>query len=181
MNADHHLPGQDVSPHTHDLLELLLKCFLKPEQLTNPAILVSIPFKGSSEHQAFLNIEPKTLAVYHKFFISLGMPVDSDFFANQFKETFPIGTPDEFKQEMQQRLAHLYITSGYDFHNSADIVGYNLLLTSFLDERTTGWVLGYFQGDDVAFGEWIDEVLNAVQVRPGGGARIDCGVIALVE
>lgn len=181
LNADHHLPGQDVSPHTHDLLELLLKCFLKPEQLTNPSILVTIPFKGSSEHQAFLNIEPKTLAAYHDFFMFLGMPVDSDFFTNQFHQTFPIGPPEEYKQEMQQRLTHLYITSGFDFHNPADIIGYNLLLTRFLDERTTVWVLGYFQGDDVAFGEWIVEVLNAVQVRPGGGARIGCGVIGLME
>ena len=181
LNADHHLPGQDVNPHTHDLLELLLKCFLKPEELTNPAILTTIPFKGSSEHQAFLNIEPKTLAAYHDFFTSLGMPVDPDFFTNQFQQAFPSTTPDAYKQEMQQRLTHLYITSGFDFHNPADLLGYNLLITSFLDARTTAWVLGYFQGDDVAFGEWIVDVLYAVQVRPGGGARIGCGVIELVE
>ena len=42
-------------------------------------------------------------------------------------------------------------------------------------------VLGYFQGDDVAFNEWIVEGLNAVPVRPGGGARIGCGVIELME
>lgn len=181
LNADHHLPGQDVSPHTHDLLELLLKCFLEPEHLINPAILVTIPFKGSSEHQAFLNIAPNTLAAYHDFFISLGIPVVPDFFTYQFQQTFPIGTPEEYKQEMQQRLTHLYITSSYDFHNPTDIIGYNLLITSFLDDRTTAWVLGYFQGDDAAFSEWIVEVLSAVQVRPGGGSRIACGVIELME
>ena len=177
LNADHHLPGQDVSPHTHDLLELLLKCFLRPEQLADPRNLTQIPFKGSTNHQAFLNIAPKTLDAYHTFFMSLDMPVDPVFFTTQFQQMFPIGTPEEFKQERLQRLTHLYITSGFDFHNPADIIGYNLLLTSFLDDRTTAWVLGYFQGDDVAFGEWISEVLNAVQVRPGGGARIACGVI----
>ena len=181
LNAHHHIPGQDVSPHTHDLLELLLKCFLKPEQLTNPAILTTIPFKGSSEHQAFLNIEPKTLAAYHDFFISIGIPVVPDFFTNQYQKTFPTGTPDEYEQEMQQRLTHLYIISGIDFHNPTDLLGYNLLITSFLDDRTTAWVLGYFQGNDVAFGEWIVEVLNAVPVGPGGGARIGCGVIELIE
>ena len=181
LNADHHIPGQDVSPHTHDLLELLLKCFLKPEQLANPAILTTIPFKGSSEHQAFLNIEPKTLAAYHDFFISISIPVAPDFFTNQYQQTFPTGTPEEYEQEMQQRLTHLYIISGIDFHNPTDLLGYNLLITSFLDDRSTAWVLGYFQGDDVAFGEWIVEVLNAVPVRPGGGARIGCGVIELIE
>ncbi|MCE2402660.1 hypothetical protein J4G08_17480, partial [Candidatus Poribacteria bacterium] len=60
-------------------------------------------------------------------------------------------------------------------------VGYNVLLTSFLDDRTTAWVLGYFQGDDAAFGEWIVSVLKALGVRPGGGSRIGCGVIGLVE
>ena len=109
------------------------------------------------------------------------MPVDPDFFTNQFQQAFPSTTPDVHKQEMLQRLTHLYITSGFDFHNPADLLGYNLLITSFLDARTTAWVLGYFQGDDVAFGEWIVDVLYAVQVRPGGGARIGCGVIELVE
>ena len=127
LNADHHLPGQDVNPHTHDLLELLLKCFLKPEQLANPVILTTIPFKGSLEHQAFLNIEPKTLAAYHDFFTSLGMPVDPDFFTNQFQQTFPSTTPDVYEQEMQQRLTHLYITSGFDFHNSANLLGSNTI------------------------------------------------------
>ena len=31
------------------------------------------------------------------------------------------------------------------------------------------------------FGEWIVSVLKEVQVRTGGGARIACGVIALME
>ena len=61
------------------------------------------------------------------------------------------------------------------------MVGYNLLLTNFLDDRTTAWVLGYFQGNDATFTEWIFEVLDAVQVRPGGGSRIGCGVIELME
>ena len=38
LGTAHHLPGEAVSPHTHDLLELLLKCFLKPEQLVDPRI-----------------------------------------------------------------------------------------------------------------------------------------------
>lgn len=181
LNAEHHIPGQDVSPHTHDLLELLLKCFLRPEQLADPRNLTKIPFKGSSEYQTFMNIEPKTLAAYHDFFIAIDIPVDPDFFTNQFQQTFYTGTPAEYKQEMQQRLTHIYITSGVDFHNLTDLFGYNILITNFLDDRTTAWVLGNFQGDDVAFGEWIVEVLNAVQVRPGGGSRIGCGVIELVE
>lgn len=181
LEANHHIPGQEVDPHSHDLLELLLKCFLKPEQLANPVILTTIPLKGTSEHQAFLNIAPKTLAAYHDFLISINMPVDPEFFTNQFHLTFPIGTPEDFQQEMQQRLTLLYITSGFNFQNPTDILGYNLLITSFLDERTTAWVLGYFQGDDVAFSEWIVEVLNAVLVSPGGGSRIGCGVIELME
>lgn len=181
LNADHHLPGEAVNPHSHDLMEILLKCFLKPEQLTDPATLTTIPFKGSSEHQAFLDIEPKTLATYHGFFISLGMPVDPDFFTDQYQQTFPIGTPEEFEQEMRQRLTDLYVNSGIDFQNPADSSGYNLLIIRFLDDRTTAWVLGYFQGDDALFSEWIIEVLSTVQVRPGGGTRIACGVIELIE
>ena len=42
-------------------------------------------------------------------------------------------------------------------------------------------MLGYFQGDDTAFGEWIVAVLKEVQVRAGGGARIGCGMIVLIE
>ncbi len=181
LDADHHLPGQAVSPHSHDLLEILLACFVSAEQLVDPGILSVIPFKGSPEYQAFLEIEPKSLAAYHKFFISLGLPVDPDFFTNQYKQILPTGTPEEFEQEMQKRLTHLYITSGIDIKNLTDTVGYNALLTRFLDDRTTAWVLGYFQGDDVAFGKWIVSVLEAVGVRPGGGSRIGCGVIGLME
>ncbi len=181
LDADHHLPGQSVSPHSHDLLELLLTCFVSAEQLVDPRILSVIPLKGSPKHQAFLEIEPKSLAAYHEFFISIGLPVDPDFFTNQYKQTFPAGMPEEFEQEMRKRLTHLYITSGIDFENPADIAGYNVLLTRFLDDRTTAWVLGYFQGDDAAFSEWIISVLKTVGVRPGGGSRIGCGVIGLVE
>lgn len=74
-----------------------------------------------------------------------------------------------------------YIASGIDFEKSADLVGYNQLLITFLDARTTAWMLGYFQGDDMVFGAWIIAVLRDVQVKAGGGARISCGVIQLVE
>ncbi|MYG00365.1 superoxide dismutase family protein [Candidatus Poribacteria bacterium] len=181
LNADHHLPGQAVSPHSHDTLELLLTCFVSPEDLVDPSILPMLPLQDTPEHQAFLEIEPKSLAAYHEFFISIGLPVDVDFFINQYQQTFPTGTPEEFEQEIQQRLTHLYIVSGIDIENLTDMVGYNLLLTNFLDDRTTAWVLGYFQGNDAAFIEWIFEVLDAVQARPGGGSRIGCGVIELVE
>lgn len=181
LEADHHLPGQTVSPHSHDLLELLLTCFLSPEQLVDPGILSAIPFLGSPEYQAFLDIEPKSLAAYHEFLMSIGLPVDPDFFTNQYTLTFPTGTPEEFEQEMWKRLTHLYIISGIDFNNPADLVSYNVLLTNFLDDRTTAWVLSFFQGDDAAFGKWIVSVLGEVQVRPGGGSRIGCGVIGLVE
>ncbi|MCE2402908.1 superoxide dismutase family protein [Candidatus Poribacteria bacterium] len=126
LEADHHLPGQAVSPHSHDLLELLLKCFLSPEQLANPEILFAIPIKGSQTYQAFLEIDPKNLAAYQEFFISIGLPVDPDFFTNQYKQTFPTGTPADFEQEMQKRLTHLYIASGIDLENPADMAGYNL-------------------------------------------------------
>ena len=181
LDADHHLPGQAVNPHTHDLLELLLKCFLRLEQLVDPRNITKIPFKGSSAHQAFLKIDPRTLAAYHNFFISIGLPVDPHFFTNQFQQSLSSGTPEEYEMEMQQRLTQLYITSGFDYHDPTDLLGFNLLITNFLNDQTTAWVLGYFQGDDIAFGEWIVEVLNAVQVRPGGGARIACGVIGLME
>ena len=181
LEADHHLPGQAVSPHSHDMLELLLTCFVSPEQLVDPRILTVIPFAGSPEHQAFLEIEPKSLAAYHEFFISIGFPIVPDFFTNQYKQTFATGTPKDFEQEMQKRLTQLYIASGIDFENRMDTVGYNVLLTNFLDDRTTAWVLGYFQGDDAAFSKWIVSVLKALQVRPGGGSRIGCGVIELME
>ncbi|MDE0089412.1 MAG: superoxide dismutase family protein [Candidatus Poribacteria bacterium] len=179
LEADHHLPGQAVSPHSHDLLELLLTCFVSAEQLVDPRILSVIPLKGFPTYQAFLEIEPKSLAAYHEFFTSIGLPVDPNFFTNQYKQTFPTGTPEEFEQEMQKRFTHLYITSGIDIENLMETVGYNVLLTRFLNDRTTAWVLGYFQGNDVAFGEWIVSVLEAVKVRPGGGSRIGCGVIGL--
>lgn len=181
LGTAHHLPGEAVTPHSHDLLELLLKCFLKPEQLVDPRIAFTIPLDGTPEHQEFMDIQPKSLAVYHEFFISIGLPVDPDFFSNQFKRTFSNGTPEDIVKEMQNRLTHLYIASGLDIENPADASGYSLLLTMFLDDRTTAWVLGYFQGDDAAFGEWINDVIGELQLRPGGGSRVGCGVIELVK
>ena len=181
LKLEHHLPGQGVDPHSHDPLELLLKCFFTTEQLLDLAFLSVIQLTESPAYQAFLESEPNSLAAYHDFFLSNGAPIDPDFFTNQYLQTFPTGTPEAFEQEMRMRLTDLYIASGIDFENPADLVGYNQLLITFLDARTTAWMLGYFQGDDTAFGEWIVGVLKDVPVRTGGGARIGCGVIKPME
>ncbi len=181
LELEHHLPGQTINPHSHEPSELLLRCFFTPEQLLDLAFLPVIQMTESPAYQAFLETEPTRLAAYHEFFLSKGAPIDPDFFTNQYRQIFLTGAPEEFEQEMRMRLTHLYISSGIDFENSADLVGYNQLLITFLDARATAWMLGYFQGDDVAFGEWIVDVLKEVQVRTGGGARIGCGVIALME
>ena len=181
LELEHHLPGQTISPHSHEPLELLLRCFFTPEQLLDIAFLSVIQMTESPAYQAFLETEPTRLAAYHEFFLSKGAPIDPDFFTNQYRQTFRTGAPEEFEQEMRMRLTHLYISSGIDFENPADLVGYNQLLITFLDARTTAWMLGHFQGDDVAFGEWIVSVLKEVQVRTGGGTRIGCGVIELME
>ena len=162
-------------------MELLLSCFFSAEQLLDLAFLPVIQLTESPEFQALLASEPSSLAAYHEFFLSQGAPIDPDFFTNQYQDTFPTGAPEEFEQEMRMRLTDLYIASGIDFENPADSVGYNHLLTTFLDARGTAWVLGYFQGDDTAFSEWIVAVFKEVQVRAGGGARIGCGVIGLME
>lgn len=181
LELDHHLPGQTVDQHSHDLSELLLSCFFTTEQLLDLAFLPVIELTESPEFQALLASEPSSLAAYHEFFRSQGAPIDPDFFTNQYRDTFPTGAPEAFEQDIRMRLTDLYIASGIDFDNPADIVGYNHLLTTFLDARTTAWMLGYFQGDDVAFSEWIVAVLKDVQVSAGGGARIACGVIELDE
>ena len=181
LELEHHLPSQTISPHSHEPLELLLSCLFTPEQLLDLAFLSVIQMTKSPAYQAFLETDPTRLAAYHDFFLSKGAPIDPDFFTNQYRQTFPTGAPEEFEQEMRIRLIHLYISSGIDFENPADLVGYNQLLITFLDARTTAWMLGYFQGDDVAFSEWIVTVLKDVQVRTGGGARIGCGVIELME
>ena len=181
LELEHHLPGQTINPHSHEPLELLLRCFFTPEQLLDLTFLSVIQMTESPAYQAFLETGPIRLAAYHEFFLSKGAPIDPDFFTNQYRQTFLTGTPEEFEQEMRMRLTHLYISSGIDFENPVEVVGYNKLLITFLDARTTAWMLGYFQGDDVAFSEWIVAVLKEVQVRTGGGARIACGVIELVE
>ncbi len=181
LELKHHLPGQTINPHSHEPLELLLSCFFTPEQLVDLAFLSVIQLTESPAYQAFLETEPTRLAAYHEFFLSEGAPIDPDFFTNQYQHTFPTGDPEEFEQEIRMRLTHLYISSGIDFENPADVVGYSQLLITFLDARTTAWMLGYFQGDDVAFSEWIVAVLKEVQVRTGGGARIACGVIERIE
>ena len=181
LEMEHHLPGQVVDPHSHDPLELLLSCFFTPEQLLHLAFLAVIQLTESPEYQAFLETEPSSLAAYHDFFLSKGAPIDPDFFTNQYRRTFPTGAPKTFEPEMRRRLTHLYISSGIDFESPADLAGYNQLLITFLDDRATAWMLGYFQGDDTAFGEWIVAVLKEVQVRTGGGARIGCGMIVLME
>ena len=181
LELEHHLLGQTINPHSHEPLELLLSCFFTADQLLDLAFLSVIQITESPAYQAFLETEPDGLAAYHDFFLSKGAPIDPDFFTNQYRHTFPTGDPEEFEQEMRMRLTQLYIASGIDFENPADVVGYNQLLITFLDARTTAWMLGYFQGDDVAFGAWVVAVLKEVQVKTGGGTRIACGVIGLVE
>ena len=181
LELEHHLPGQVVDPHSHDPLELLLKCFFTAEQLLDITFLSVIQLTESPAYQALLESDSGSLATYHEFFLSKGAPIDPDFFTNQYLQTFPTGNPEEFEQEMRIRLTDIYIASGIDVENPADLAGYNQLLITFLDARTTAWMLGYFQGNDTAFGEWIFAVLRAVPVRTGGGVRIGCGMIELME
>ena len=140
LELNHHLPGETVDQHNHDPLELLLNCFFTPEQLLDLAFLSVIQITESPEFQALLASEPGSLAAYHEFLLSQGAPIDPDFFTNQYRSTFETGAPEAFEQEMRMRLKHLYIASGIDFENPADIVGYNHLLTTFLDARTTATI-----------------------------------------
>ena len=114
LELEHHLPGQTISPHSHEPAELLLRCFFTPEQLLDIAFLSVIQLTESPEFQVLLENEPSRLAAYHEFLLSKGAPIDPDFFTNQYRQTFRAGAPEAIEQEMRMRLTHLYIASGID-------------------------------------------------------------------
>ena len=93
LELDHHLPGQVVDPHSHDPLELLLKCFFTPEQLLDLAFLSVIQLTESPAYQTFLETEPTSLAAYHKFFSVSRCPHRSSFFHESVSAHFPKRRP----------------------------------------------------------------------------------------
>ena len=115
----------------------------------------------SPEGQAFLKSERNGLADTFAFLESQGVEVNRNIFIEHYRRVFPTGEPEEFEQEIRQRLVEVVGPIGNEPRNPTELKRFTDLVTEFLeDERNYAWVSGRFQGNNKAFGQWVIQILR---------------------
>ncbi len=138
-----------------------LGAFLSEEQLANPEVQRMLKILDSPEGQAFLKSKPNGLADTLAFFESQGVKVNRNMFTERYREVFPTGEPEEFEEEMRQRLVETVGSIGVEPQNRKELNHFTDLVTEFLkDERNYAWISGRFQGNNDAFGQWVVQTLR---------------------
>ena len=151
-----------VLPET-DKTELTEKlgAFFSEEQLASPEMQRILKILESPAGQAFLESNPNGLADTLAFFESQGVKVNRNMFTERYREVFPTAEPEEFEDEMRQRLVEMVGSADVEPGNREDLNRFTDLVTEFLkDERNYAWVSGKFQGNNKAFGQWVVQVLR---------------------
>ncbi|MXZ00300.1 hypothetical protein F4Y93_06495 [Candidatus Poribacteria bacterium] len=137
------------------------KAYFAEEQLTDPEVQRVLKIIESPEGQAFFNSKTNGLADTLAFFESQGVKVNRNMFTERYRSVFPTEEPEEFEEEMRERLVEMMRTAEIEMGNREDLDRFTDLITEFLeDERNYAWVSGRFQGSNDAFGKWVVQVLR---------------------
>ena len=138
-----------------------LGAFFSEEQLANPEVQRMLKIFESPEGQAFLKSERNGLADTFAFLESQGVEVNRNIFTEHYRRVFPTGEPEEFEQEIRQRLVEVVGPIGNEPRNPTELKRFTDIVTEFLeDERNYAWVSGRFQGNNKAFGQWAVQILR---------------------
>ncbi len=138
-----------------------LGAFFSEEQLASPEMQRIFEILESSEGQAFLKSDSNGLADTFAFFESQGLKVNRNMFTEQYRSVFPTGEPEEFEQEMRQRLVEVAGSAELDPKNQEELDRFMDLVMKFRrDKRNSAWVSGKFQGNNKAFGKWVVQTLR---------------------
>ena len=145
------------------------KSFLTPEELASPDVQKVLELFDSPVGQAFLQSNPSSLAEVLNFFELHGLAMDKEHFTAEYRQVFPTGEPAALEAEMRNRLTGLI--QSVNMNPGAMVEGdpgdsylFDEIVMKFLeDQQNVAWMMGQFQGDYQAFGEWVVDVFqNAV-------------------
>ena len=139
----------------------MTKSLFTPEQLATPELQKFLTVMESSAFENFLENNPNGLD-FLEFFADQGIPVDLEIFTKHYLTFFPTNEPAALEPEMRRKLYKMFIAAELNPENPQDIHRVENLLQDFLaDEQNTAWMMGHFQGDYEALGEWVVEVLQS--------------------
>ena len=137
------------------------KTYFSEEQLADPETQRILKIIESPEGQAFFNSKTNGLADTLVFFESQGVKVNRNMFTERYRRVFPTEEPEEFEEEMRQRLVEIVGSIEVEPGDREDLARFTDLVTEFLeDERNYAWVSGRFQGNNDAFAKWAIQVLR---------------------
>ena len=144
-----------------------LGAFFSEEQLASPEMQRILKILESPAGQAFLESDPNGLSDTLAFFESQGVKVNRNMFTERYREVFPTGEPEEFEDEIRQRLVEMVGSAEVEPGNREDLNRFTDLVTEFLrDKRNHAWVSGRFQGNNQAFGKWVVQNLRNPVAAP---------------
>lgn len=151
------------------------KSFLTPEELASPEVQKVLELFDSPVGQTFLDSNPSSLTEVLNFFEAHGLAMDKEHFTKEYRQVFPTGEPAALEMEMRNRLTELI--RNVDMNPAAMVEGdpgdsylFDEVVMEFLANRQNmAWMMGQFQGDYQAFGEWVVDVFqNAIPTTNTG-------------
>ena len=144
------------------------------EELTLPENQQLLQILDSPQFQDFLETDPNTLGNFFDFFQAQGIEIEKneifEKFHEKFKQQFPAETAASIEHQMRHVLSNLFAESGLESEtagNREDTEKFDRVLETFLSEsENVTWMMNHFQGDYMAFGHWVMDVLQNPVLLP---------------
>ncbi|MYC77777.1 hypothetical protein F4X10_18585 [Candidatus Poribacteria bacterium] len=171
-----------LKPTTASRVKEMMTSVFTEEELTLSENQQLLQILDSSQFQNFLETNPNTLGNFFHFFQSQGIETEKNAvfekFHQKFKQQFPAETVASIEHQMRQMLSNLLAESGLGAEtagNREDTEKFDQVLETFLSEsENVTWMMNHFQGDYMAFGHWVMDVLqNPAPVFPVTSPFVD--------
>lgn len=173
---------EPLKPTTASRVKEMMTSVFTEEELTLPENQQLLQILDSPQFQDFLETNPNNLGNFFDFFRSQGIETEKnevfETFHEKFKQQFPEETAASVEHQMRQVLSNLFAESGLESEtagNREDTEKFDRVLETFLSEsENVTWMMNHFQGDYMAFGHWVMDVLqNPVPPLPETSPFVD--------
>lgn len=159
---------ESLQPTTTSRVKEMMTSVFTEEELNLPENQQLLQILDSPQFQDFLETNPNNLGNFLDFFRSQGIVTEKnevfETFHEKFKQQFPEETAASIEHQMRQVLSNLFAENGLESEtagNREDTGKFDRVLETFLSEsENVTWMINHFQGDYMAFGHWVMDVLQ---------------------
>lgn len=178
---------EPLKPPTVSRVKEMMTSVFTEKELTLPENQQLLQILDSPQFQDFLETNPSNLGNFFDFFRSQGIETEKsevfETFHEKFKQQFPAETAASVEHQMRHVLSNLFVESGLESEtagNREDTEKFDQVLETFLSEsENVTWMMNHFQGDYMAFGHWVMDVLqNPVPLLPETSPFVDMNEVS---